>query len=92
MVHEEMGEILQGINKLIRGGGLNKEGNKFNKPTKESTVKYALTYWGLCSEVADKKIMLNQLELMLDKEAIKISTERKLEKLNNNLTKSNKPV
>jgi hypothetical protein len=39
----------------------------------------------LCGEVADVKIMIAQLELMLDAEYIKISVDRKIERLKKRL-------
>lgn len=80
MVHEEIGELLQAINKIHRMGGM-QEWDRIMPPHKHSSVKYSLAYFALCSEVADCKIMLQQLENMLDKEAVELSEERKLIKL-----------
>jgi len=87
MLTEEIGELLQAINKLKRAGGLILGQNKFKSPDQNASTKYSLAYFNLCSEVADTKIMLAQLELMLCPEAIKISETRKLERLEQNLPK-----
>lgn len=85
MATEEVGELLQSINKLKR---VTPEGTPFfSKPTKESSIKYCLAYWGLCSEVADVKILLFQLETMLCKEAVDLSVERKVDRLEERLNK-----
>lgn len=52
-----------------------------------ANIKYSLAYFNLCSEVADMKIMLAQIELMLDSEAIQISIDRKIERLANKINK-----
>lgn len=84
MVSEEIGEYLQAINKISRLGGIHHKG--INQPNKtDKGNKYSLAYWGLCSEVADLKIMVKQLELMLNQESIDISVERKIERLEKRL-------
>ncbi len=85
MVNEEAGELLQAINKIKRRKGI--VDNKITAPTNESSIQYCLSYWGLCSEVADIKIMAKQLELMLCKEAIDLSSERKVSRLNKKILK-----
>ena len=40
-----------------------------------------LMYNNLCREIADAKIMIASLELMLNKETIQISVDRKIERL-----------
>jgi len=84
MVIEECAELIQAINKMKRMGG-------FDYPAEGASVKYALTYTALCSEVADVKIMIKQLEMILSKEAIQISYERKLERLKALLTQTPTP-
>lgn len=85
MLTEEVGELLTAINKLKRAStGVIVFGDL---PSKSTSVKYSLTYYGLCSEIADVKIMLKQMELVFDREAIQISVDRKLERLSNRLTK-----
>jgi hypothetical protein len=51
------------------------------------STKYSKTYFDLCSEVADVKIMIEQMEIILSKEAIDLSYERKLQRLKNRLEK-----
>ncbi|HXU28138.1 MAG TPA: hypothetical protein VN698_12985 [Bacteroidia bacterium] len=81
MLHEEIGELMQSINKLKRlGGVMEREIMHANKDLHNGT-KYSLAYFSLCGEVADVKIMLAQLENMLDKEAIALSENRKLARL-----------
>lgn len=80
--HEEVGEIIQALNKVKRLGGMLDTNSAFiAKPHKQTSIKYSLAYYALCSEVADLKIMLAQLEKMLDKEAIDIAEDRKLQRL-----------
>jgi NTP pyrophosphatase (non-canonical NTP hydrolase) len=75
---EECAELIQAINKCKRKGG-------FERPNKKNHQSYCQAYWNLCSEVADVKIMIAQLELMLDEEAIQLSIDRKVERLNDRL-------
>lgn len=85
MVIEECAELIKAINKLKRLGGINEYGVK--PPLKKSPNEYCLEYYNLCSEVADVEIMLDQLKLMLNKDAVELSKERKLERLKNKLNK-----
>ena len=85
MVTEEIGELLQAINKVRRLDGITYSG--IIHPEKTKHIKYSLAYFNLCSEVADMKIMLAQIELMLDSEAIQISIDRKIERLSNKINK-----
>lgn len=80
MLHEEIGELLQAINKVKRNDGLTENGG-FLEPNELTDLKYSKLYFDLCREVADVKIMLMQLELMLNQEAINISVERKITRL-----------
>jgi NTP pyrophosphatase (non-canonical NTP hydrolase) len=83
MATEEVGELLQSINKLKR---VTPEGVPlFSRPTKDSSIKYCLAYWGLCSEIADVKILMYQLETMMCKEAVDLSIERKIDRLEDRL-------
>lgn len=79
MLTEECGELLQSVNKVKRL--LPRELNYIPKPNKQSGIAYSLAYYNACSEIADVRIMLQQLELIFDKESIDISEQRKLEKL-----------
>lgn len=90
MLHEEIGELLQAVNKLKRIGGISVDNRIFNKPTKELSVQYSISYNNLCSEVADCRIMLSQLEIMLNKETIDICEERKLSRLKDRVDNHNK--
>lgn len=83
MVVEECAELIQAINKIKRSGLVFHE--YIQKPSKNLSIKDNLSYHNLCSEVADVEIMLEQLKLMLDKEAIQIAVDRKIERLNNRL-------
>lgn len=83
MATEEVGELLQSINKLKRS---TPEGVPFfSKPTKESSIKYCMAYWNLCSEIADVKILMYQLETIMSKEAVDLSIERKINRLEDRL-------
>lgn len=86
MLTEEIGEVLQAVNKVRRLGGMDID-DCILKPCKETSVTYSLAYFGLCGEVADLKITLKQIELLLDEEAINISIERRIERLKENLDK-----
>lgn len=81
--HEEVGELMQAINKVRRNGGIRQEG--ILKPGPNSSIKYAKSYFDLCSEVADVQIMLDQLKMMLDIEAISLAEVRKVERLKERL-------
>jgi hypothetical protein len=94
MATEECAELIQAINKLKRKTPKSvldrnlSSGNKhlFCIPPHEHTdVAYSQAYFGLCSEVADVKIMLTQLEMILSKEAIDLSVERKIDRLEERL-------
>lgn len=79
MVYEEIGELLQALNKLDR---LTPGGEPFgNWPQKHHSVKYCLAYWNVCSEIADLGIMNDQLKMIFNSEGVKISEDRKLDRL-----------
>lgn len=78
MVVEECAELIQAINKLKRSGLIN---YVITKPNSGMSIKNVNVYNNLCSEVADVKIMIAQLEFMLNPETIQISLERKIERL-----------
>jgi NTP pyrophosphatase (non-canonical NTP hydrolase) len=93
MLREEMGEVLQAINKLKRTGMC--EDNirlpsdvTFNTSTSnyEHNV-YCERFFSLCSEFADLEIMLEQMRKIFSEEAIELAKERKLDKHLNNMIK-----
>lgn len=86
MVIEECAELIQAINKCRRKNLVNDLiiGNS----TKEGDSE---TLFNLTGEIADVKIMIAQLELMLEpiyKEAVYISVERKLIKLEEKISQN----
>lgn len=85
MCIEECAELIQAINKMKRIAGDDVFFPLYPIPLHSRL--YSKTYFDLCSEVADVKIMLAQLELMLSSEAIQLSLERKIERLENRLEK-----
>jgi NTP pyrophosphatase (non-canonical NTP hydrolase) len=82
MAVEECAELIQAINKVKRAGIV---AYHITKPNQGMDMKTVLKYTNLCGEVADVKIMIAQLELMLDAEYIKISVDRKIERLKKRL-------
>lgn len=78
MAIEECAELIQAINKIKRAGLV---AYHITKPNNNMALKNINTYNDLCSEVADVKIMLHQLELMLCKKRIQISVDRKIKRL-----------
>ncbi|MCO5252574.1 MAG: hypothetical protein M9949_14295 [Candidatus Kapabacteria bacterium] len=79
MAIEECAELIQAINKIKRWKLVFPIHIK--KPTYDT--RQVLAYHTLCSEVADVKIMMAQLEIMLDSEIIQTCLDRKIERLNN---------
>lgn len=84
MATEECAELIQAINKIKRAGIVSQQ---ITKPNPNMDTKTAMLYNSVCSEVADVKIMLAQLELMLDAETIQLCVDRKIENLKNRLPK-----
>lgn len=88
MLHEEIGEFMQAMNKVKRLGGVSEKQiihpSNYNG-TDEQKTKYSIAYFNLCSEVADNKILFSQVEMMLDKHAIDLSEERKIIRLGERL-------
>lgn len=80
---EECAELIQAINKIRRMGGINFD--QINKPNETSNVSYCLAYNNLCGEVADVKIMIGQLEAMLDIQTVQLIEERKISRLKERL-------
>ncbi len=86
MAHEEMGELLQALNKLKR---LTPKNEPFGtKPQAHHSIKYCLAYWNVCSEIADLKILLDQLTNIFSSEGVEISEDRKLTRLEDRLNKN----
>lgn len=79
MVYEEMGELLQSLNKLDR---LTPDGEPFGtQPASHHSIKYCLAYWNVCSEIADLGIMNDQLKIIFNSEGVQLSEDRKLDRL-----------
>lgn len=86
MAGEELGELVQAANKIKRTFTIQqlediKKGGKFK------SVEDSLVYCGFCSEVADVKIMIDQLEYIFSIDHINLSKERRLERLKNTVNK-----
>jgi len=84
MAVEESAELIQAINKLKRSGLVE---HTITKPSWWMDLDQIRAYNDLCSEVADVKIMLKQMELMLCSERIQISVDRKINRLERRLNK-----
>lgn len=82
MAVEECAELIQAINKLKRAGLIS---NIIEKPSENMDIKKINAYNNLCSEVADVKILIHQLELILCKDRIQISVDRKIDRLENRM-------
>lgn len=87
MAVEECAELIQAINKLKRAGLV---AYHVTKPNATMDIKSVNAYNNLCSEVADVKILLHQLELILCKERIQISVDRKIDRLEKRLLTGSK--
>jgi|DEB19_MinimDraft_3_1074340.scaffolds.fasta_scaffold110340_2 NTP pyrophosphatase (non-canonical NTP hydrolase) len=79
LVIEECAELIQAINKAKRSGIVKEWG--ISAPSQECDMESINAYNNLCSEFADVKIMLAQLELMLRPDFVQISYERKIKRL-----------
>ncbi|MBK7362878.1 MAG: hypothetical protein IPJ01_11320 [Micavibrio sp.] len=90
MVFEEFGELIQALNKIKRTFDINKLSEIKEGKVKFNNVKEALVYGGMCSEIADAKIMIRQLEYIFSNDHINLSEERKLIKLQDRIDKKNK--
>jgi hypothetical protein len=88
MAIEEMSELIKAINKARRSGLVSEE--RITRPHSEMSIEDINVYNELCSEVADVKIMIAQLETFLCKERIDISVERKLIRLADRLNRSHR--
>jgi NTP pyrophosphatase (non-canonical NTP hydrolase) len=86
MAIEECAELIQAINKIKRTFSVSelleiKNGKEFK------SVKGALAYGNMCSEIADVKIMMKQLEYIFSADHISVSEERKLTRLQGRIEK-----
>lgn len=82
MVIEECSELIQAIQKVKR----EKFSIYLGMIPANKDVKINMVYADLCGEVADVKIMLAQLEIILNKEMIDLCVERKIERLEKRLS------
>jgi|688.fasta_scaffold617471_3 NTP pyrophosphatase (non-canonical NTP hydrolase) len=82
---EEAAELIVAINKARRAGIIKTWGVQI--PVIESQMSEVSAYNDLCMEIADVKIMLAQMEIIMDKERIDLSVERKLKRLNDRINK-----
>ncbi len=87
MVSEEVGELLQAINKLRRVSCTPEY--MLTPPNSNTTLKRSKAYYALCSEIADVKIVLEIFERMLSPEAVKIAYERKIDRLKTRMEAGN---
>ena len=87
MAVEECAELIQAINKIKRSFTIDEIKNIKNGSHIFKSTEDALVYNNVCSEIADVKIMLYQLEKIFDKKNIDIAEERKLIRLEENITK-----
>lgn len=86
MAVEELGELVQAINKIKRHFTVKKL-EDIKNGCKFEDVGAAIIYCNLCSEVADVKIMIEQLEYIFTLDRINLSKERRLERLQNTVNK-----
>lgn len=87
MAIEECAELIQALNKIKRTFHyLQLKGIK-EQTVKFDSVKDALIYAGVCSEIADVKIMIKQLELIFNTDHISISEARKMDRLEGRIKK-----
>lgn len=82
MVIEECAELIQALNKLKRAGLVLND-----RVIHPSEKCIGTIYHDTCSEIADVKNLLNQMDFVFDPEFIKLSEDRKIERLGNNLIK-----
>lgn len=80
MAIEECGELIQSINKIKRTFKVNQL-SEIKKGKEFDSVKMALAYCNICSEIADVKIMIKQLEYIFSPDHVAVSEERKLARL-----------
>lgn len=87
MVNEEFAEVIQALNKIQRTFTVEQLVEIKSGNLKFDNSKVALTYCDMCSEIADAKIMIRQLEHIFSNEHINISEERKLIRLADRIKK-----
>ncbi len=87
MVFEEFGELIQALNKIQRIFTVEQLVEIKSGNFKFDNYKVALTYCDMCSEIADAKIMIRQLEHIFSNDHINISEERKLIRLADTIQK-----
>lgn len=87
MVNEEFAEVIQALNKIQRTFTVEQLVKIKSGNFKFDNTKVALTYCDMCSEIADAKIMIRQLEHIFSNEHINISEERKLIRLADRIEK-----
>ena len=83
LVIEEAAELIQAINKAKRHGIVYP--NYICAPSNVSSDDETDAYENLCSELADVKIMIAQLEILLKSSYVKDYVEIKLERLSRSL-------
>lgn len=79
MAQEEAAELIQAINKLRRNNLVYSD--FVYHPHAASDINQIKAYSDLCSEIADIKIMIQQLELILDPNTIQIAYDKKIKRL-----------
>ena len=90
MVIEECSELIQAICKIRRTFSPEQVSQIRKGTFKFESVSDALVYCNVCSEIADVKIMLGQLEKIFSPDHIYISEERKLIRLEAKIEKYKK--
>lgn len=89
MVTEECAELIQAINKIKRTFTASELLAIRDRKYSFKDTKQALLYANMCSEIADVKIMIKQLEYLFNSETVDISYERKLIRLQDIIEKHN---
>ncbi len=79
-VNEGCGRLLQNLNKIKTV--LNYDvSNGIPAPASNTDVSYSLLYFSLISDVAELEILLSQLGGLLNPEAIQLSVNRKIDRM-----------
>ena len=84
---EECAELIQAMNKARRHQIITE--TEIIKPIYLVSTEDCLVFGNLVSEIADMKIMLNQLTLLVGNNRIEFEKERKLSRLKTKLDKKN---
>jgi NTP pyrophosphatase (non-canonical NTP hydrolase) len=82
---EECAELIQAINKAKRHQLVTE--SEIIKPAYLVSTKDCIVFGNLVSEIADMKIMLDQLTLLIDYDRVEFAKERKLLRLKTRLDK-----